>query len=206
MRPQPPSEIFEDFSGCAFVAAPELEAWARDTFIDPDSDMFNPDHAHLIPASIGMLWTTVSNSKKGRTVIGQAEMGQPAGMMGKWARARAEAQVLGWFGSVPDFIITIDANFWVWASDAQACALIEHELSHCAQELDDFGAPKFRKSTGLPVYTMRSHDVEAFIGVAARYGAVETGVKELVEALSKPPLMTADLIGCACGTCQARAA
>ncbi|UIK01498.1 hypothetical protein LZK82_26610 (plasmid) [Rhizobium leguminosarum] len=31
------------------------------------------------------------------------------------------------------------------ASDAQACALMEHELSHCAQELDDFGAPKFPK-------------------------------------------------------------
>ncbi|QRY69123.1 hypothetical protein JVX98_12910 [Ensifer sp. PDNC004] len=90
MRPQPPSEIFEDFSGCAFVAAPELEAGARDTFIDPNSDMFNPDLAHLLPASIGMLWTTVSNAKKGRTVIGQTEMGQPAGMMDTWARARAE--------------------------------------------------------------------------------------------------------------------
>jgi hypothetical protein len=179
MRPLPPSEFFEDFSGCAFAAAPELEAWARDTFIDPDSDMFNPDHAHLIPASNGMLWTTVENIKKGRTVIGQAEMGQPAGMMGKWARARAEAQILGWFGSIPDFIITIDANFWMAASDAQACALMEHELSHCAQELDDYGAPKFRKSTGLPVYTLRSHDVEAFIGVAARYGAVEPALRNL---------------------------
>jgi hypothetical protein len=154
-----------------FAAAPELEAWARDTFIDPDSDMFNPDHAHLIPASIGMLWTTVENTKKGRTVIGQADMGRPAGMMGKWARARAaEAQILGWFGSIPDFIITIVANFWASASDPRACALMEHELSHCAQERDDYGAPKFRKSTGLPVYTLKAHDVQAFIGVAAIAG------------------------------------
>lgn len=63
--------------------------------------MFNPDHAHLIPATVGMLWTT-ANNKKGRTV-GQAEMGSPGGMMGKWAGARAEAQVLAWFGGVPDF-------------------------------------------------------------------------------------------------------
>lgn len=57
MRPSPPPELFEDFSGCAFAAAPELEAWARDTFIDPDSDMFNSDDAHLVPArrKIGMI-------------------------------------------------------------------------------------------------------------------------------------------------------
>ncbi|MGO7741237.1 hypothetical protein ACC733_38725, partial [Rhizobium johnstonii] len=35
--------------------------------------------------------------------------------------------------------------FWMSASDAQARALMEHELSNCAQGLDDFGAPKFRK-------------------------------------------------------------
>lgn len=168
--------------------------------------MFNPDHAHLIPASIGMLWTTVSNSKKGRTVIGQAEMGQPAGMMGKWARARAEAQVLGWFGLVPDFIITIDANFWVSASDAQACALIEHELYHAAQDVDAFGAPKFSKSTGRPVFVIRGHDVEEFVGVVRRYGADAAGVRAMVDAANQKPEIARVQIAHACGTCQLRVA
>ncbi|MGN7734387.1 putative metallopeptidase [Ensifer sp. 22564] len=188
------------------MAAPELEAWARDTFIDPDGDMFNPDHAHLIPASIGMLWTSVSNSKRGRTLIGQAEMGRPAGMMGKWARARAEAQVLGWFGLVPDFIITIDANFWVSASDAQACALIEHELYHAAQDVDAFGAPKFSKSTGRPVFVIRGHDVEEFVGVVRRYGADAAGVRAMVDAANQKPEIARVQIAHACGTCQLRVA
>jgi hypothetical protein len=73
-------------------------------------------------------------------------------------------QIIGWFGDVPDFIITIDAEYAMSCSDAEFCALIEHELYHAAQETDPFGAPKFRKSTGLPVFTLRGHDIEEFIG------------------------------------------
>nr|WP_271894430.1 putative metallopeptidase [Phyllobacterium sp. IY22] len=47
---------------------------------------------------------------------------------------------------------------------------MEHELYHAGQDRDSFGAPKFRKSTGLPVFILRGHDIEEFIGVVRRYG------------------------------------
>jgi len=200
-RPQPPASLFELDAGERFDPAPDVEGWARSTFIAEGATLENEEHVHLRAASIGFLWTNVDNARRGRTVIGQAEPGTPQGAMGKWAKARANQQVMGWFGQLPDFIITIHAGWWEGASDAQACALIEHELYHCAQERDEFGAPKFNKNTGRPIFGMRGHDVETFIGVAARYGAVEAGVRELIDALNKPPLMSADMIGTACGTC-----
>jgi hypothetical protein len=126
--------------------------------------------------------------------------------MGKWSRSRVEQQIHEWFGMEPDFLITIDALWWGTADDAQCCALVEHELYHCAQERDEFGSPTFNRDTGRPKYAMRGHDVEAFIGVAARYGAIEAGVTELMKALSTPPVMTANMIGLACGACQHKAA
>lgn len=205
-RPAPPLSLFEFDAGDKFIAAADLEAWARSTFIDEGSALENEEHSHLREASIGFLWTNVDNARRGRVVIGQAEPGGPQGAMGKWAKSRAIQQVIEWFSRVPDFIITVHAGWWSQATDAQACALIEHELYHCAQERDEFGAPRFNKSTGQPIFGMRGHDVETFIGVAARYGAVEAGVQEIADALNKPPLMTADMIGTACGTCLARAA
>lgn len=127
-------------------------------------------------------------------------------MMGKWARARAEAQVLGWFGLVPDFIITIDANFWVSASDAQACALIEHERYHAAQDVDPFGAPKFSKATGRPVFVIRGHDVEEFVGVVCRNGAGAAGGRPMDDAAHQKPEIARVQIAHACGTCLLRVA
>ena len=80
-----------------------------------------------------------------------------------------------WFGMVPDFIITINAAWWLQASDVEACALVEHELYHCAQDSDEYWAPKFNKQTGRPVFTIRGHDVEEYIGVVRRYGADAAG-------------------------------
>lgn len=204
-RPMPPVNEFEGVEAW-FGPAPDLAEWASASFIDDAAPLRNPDHEHLRSASIGFLWTNVSNAKKGRMVIGTAEPGALQGAMGKWGRAKATLQVTDWFGMVPDFIITIDATWWLQVSDAEACALIEHELSHCGQDTDEYGAPKFNRQTGRPVFTMRAHDFEGFVGIARRYGAIEPGVRELMEALSQEPLMTADMIGVACGCCQSKIA
>lgn len=137
-------------------------------------------------------------------VIGTAEPGAPQGAMGKWGREKALLQITQWFGKVPDFLITIDAAWWLQASDAETCALIEHELYHCAQATDEFGAPKFNRETGKPSFTMRGHDVEQFIGVVRRYGADASGVRELIEAaVAGPTVAAADISQC-CGTCLRR--
>lgn len=201
MRPMPSEEKVNGLDAW-FSPAPELEAWARANFIDDDGMISNPDHEHLQHATLGFLWTNVANAKKGRVVIGTAEPGAPQGAMGKWGRAKAVLQIEEWFGQVPDFIITIDANWWLQASGAEACALIEHELYHCAQATDEFGAPKFNQQTGKPSFTMRGHDVEQFIGVVRRYGADASGVRELIEAAQAGPTIAAADISQCCGACS----
>lgn len=204
-RPMPPESITAVDARIAFAPAPELVVWARATFIEDDGKLHNPDHFHLQSASVGMLWTNVRNSRKGRRIIGQCEEGAPSGMMGKWGKARAEIQITEWFGHVPDFIITIDAEYAMSRSDAEFSALVEHELYHAAQETDPFGAPKFRKSTGLPAFTPRSHDVEEVIGVVRRYSADATHVRALVDAANAGPEIANVRVAQACGTCQLRA-
>lgn len=185
----------------AFRPAPDLAAWMMATFIADGAPLQNDDHQHLQEGNIGVLWTTVDNARGGRAIIGQAELGKPAGAMGKWARARAEQQVLEWFGEVPDFVITIFAPYAETCSDAQFMALCEHELSHCGQECNKYGQPKFSRSTGLPVFALRAHDVEEFIGVVRRYGADAAGVRALIDAAEAGPTIAAAEIDFACGNC-----
>jgi len=200
MIPMPPSQMLGQ-EALAIVPAHDLGEWVVQAFVEGGAPLANEDHAHLRAASIGFLWAGVENARKGRKVIGLAEPGMPQGAMGKWARARAIQQVEGWFGSVPDFIITVDVGWWVQAGDAERCALIEHELYHCAQDRDEFGSPKFNASTGRPTFTMRGHDVEEFVGVVRRYGADATGIQALIAAASQTPEIAAASIAQACGTC-----
>ncbi|NTG09253.1 hypothetical protein G6L25_18980 [Agrobacterium rhizogenes] len=201
-----PESLSEVGASTAFVHAADMAEWVKATFFDESSRVHNPDHAHLADAHIGYLWTIVENNRKGKQVIGQCEEGKPQGAMGKWSRARAEQQVIEWFGSVPDFIITLDANYCAQCGDAEFMALVEHELYHAAQDVDEFGQPKFSKSTGRPVFTLRGHDVEQFIGVVRRYGVDASGVREMVDAANRPPEIARARIDHACGTCQLRVA
>lgn len=203
-RPHPPAYLLNDIPS-VFVAAPELGNWVRETFINSDGALANSAHEHLADADIGFLWTDVANARQGRAIVGQAETGLPMGAMGRWAKARAVQQTTEWFGHVPDFIITIEAGYAATCDDASFCALIEHELYHCAQEHDAFGAPKFTKDGG-PKFTIRGHDVEEFVGVVARYGIAATGVSEMVRAANKGPEIAAASIAHACGTCLERTA
>jgi hypothetical protein len=109
-----------------------------------------------------------------------------------------------WFGRVPSYLITLDASYCAQCSDADFCALIEHELYHIAQEHDAFGAPKFTKE-GMPKLCMRGHDVEEFVGVVRRYGA-SPEVQALVDAANSPAEVGKLNISRACGTCLLRSA
>jgi len=201
-RPLPP-EIMADVKE-RFEPAPDLREWLIATFIDPDGELANSDHAHLADADLGVLWTNVDNSKAMRTVIGQAEL-MPPMAMGKWQRARAIQQVEEWFGAMPDFLLTFYAPAASTMDDVSFCALVEHELYHCAQKRDQYGMPKFTQE-GRPSFGIRGHDVEEFVGVVARYGPVATSVAEMVAAANqRPTVALADIAG-ACGTCALKAA
>lgn len=202
-RPTPPDGLFEP--GGRFVPAPDLELWARATFIEPRGSLTNPDHAHLTEATIGFVWTNVENICGQRSVSGTAEQFNPKGT--KWAVARHESLILAWFhGEVPDFIVTLYAPYAVAASDLAFCALVEHELYHCGQAVDEFGGPKFRKD-GTPVFQVVGHEVEEFVAVVRRYGAgVAAGATQaLVDAAALAPEIGHADAEWACGTCRARA-
>lgn len=204
-RPTPPDHLLDIESvveGISFEPSQELANWFRAVFIDEGGPLYNPDHEHLQIANIGALWTNVTNRKNGRAIVGQAERGQPMAM-GKWSKARAEQQVIQWFGEIPDFIMTIDAGYASVCSDVEWCALVEHELMHMAQETDEHGAPKFT-STGRPKFGIRGHDVEEFVGIVRRYGAGATGTAALVEAANRGPEIASASIAHACGTCLDR--
>jgi hypothetical protein len=186
------------------MVAGDLRDWIVGTFVDDDGELTNPDHAHLAEADIGVLWTNCANAKNMRAVIGLAEL-MPPMAMGKWQRARALQQIEEWFGEVPDFLITISAPDAAAMDDASFCALIEHELYHCAHARDMYGMPKFTKE-GRPVFAMRGHDVEEFVGVVARYGVTDHQVQAMVDAANRRPTVAlADIRG-ACGTCALKAA
>lgn len=184
-----------------FQPSEELAAWARAVFIAPDGPLHNPEHSHLEHATIGFAWTGEAYEKAQRRVLGQSEL-MPPMAMGKWQRGRALAQMSDWFGDCPDFLITIDVVAGSF-DDASFCALIEHELYHCAQRLDLEGNPKFNQD-GDPVWGIRSHDVEEFVGVVARYGTEATGTTDLVKAGSTKALVGLATVELACGTCAER--
>ena len=197
-RPYPPPALLE-FVPQTFTPAPEVDEWVRQSFISELSPLHNPDHVHLSMASIGFLWTNVENSRRGRAILGQAQLVTESG--DKWSGGRSLYQLEQWFGDLPDFTITIFAPYAQTCSDAAFMALVEHELYHCAQDTDAFGQPKFSKQNGLPIFAMRGHDVEEFVGVVRRYGADASGVRELVAAANKGPEIAEGLISRACGSC-----
>lgn len=202
-RPRPPASLLGGdgaTTATPFMPSEDLRAWAFATFIDEAAPLLNEDHVHLRDAQIGFLWCSLPNARGGNAVVGQAEL--PSIQGGWWARARFVQQLEAWFGLVPDFLITLQADFADQADDATFCSLVEHELYHCGQERDGFGAPKFTRD-GRPKLAIRGHDVEEFVGVVARYGvgAAAGQTRALVEAANAGPTIAAADIATCCGTC-----
>ncbi|MBC2659961.1 hypothetical protein H7A76_31415 [Pseudomonas sp. MSSRFD41] len=205
-RPMPPASLLElsDFSGFGIRLAPASDVWEwlRAEILADTGSIHNPEHAHLIDANIGVLWASSGFAKQGRVVLGQAE--QLMFRAGGWQKARMEQQMRDWFGDVPAFIITLAADYCAQCSDAEFCALVEHEMFHIAHKLDKYGAPAFTQD-GMPKLEMRSHDVEEFVGVVRRYGA-SNDVQQLIDAASRPPEVAKINISRACGTCLLKSA
>ena len=205
-RPIPPASLLDlsdlsDF-GIRLAPAPEVWEWLQAEILADTGSIHNEDHAHLLDADIRVMWASAAFAKKGRSVVGQAE--QVAFRAGGWQKARMEQQMFDWFGSVPAYIITLAADYCAQCSDADFCALVEHELYHIAQAKDQYGAPKFTQE-GLPKLEMRGHDVEEFVGVVRRYGA-SPDVQALVDAANSPAEVGKLNISRACGTCLLKSA
>ncbi|MFU2151839.1 putative metallopeptidase [Klebsiella aerogenes] len=205
-RPYPPVNFINLDSLLPYtrlIPASEVSEWVNRQIFSDTSNIHNPDHIHLLDADIAFMWASGAFEKKGRYVLGQCE--QVMMRAGGWQKARMEQQMHEWFGRIPKFIITLAADYCSQCSDLEFCALVEHELYHIAQATDDFGAPKFNKETGMPVLTLRGHDVEEFVGVVRRYGA-SNDVQELVDAANRPAEVAHLDVARACGTCMLKLA
>lgn len=197
-RPQPPADLgaIDDF-------APDthgLGAWARRTFIGAGGALENARHEPLQDATIGWLWTTFDAQDRNRRILGECKLIRPP--QKRWGSAMGAHQLREWFGEDLDFLITIDANAAAEMDDWSFCALIEHELCHAAQDVDDEGEPRFTRD-GEPIFRIIGHDVEEFVDVVARYGADATGTRAMVKAANAGPSIGAAAIAAACGTCRA---
>lgn len=180
-----------------------LGDWARRTFIEESGPLHNPRHAHLLDASIGWLWATGQCKAKDREVAGQCQLIAP--MQSKWPSQRQHFQLAQWFGEVPDLLITISAHHAVYMDDWSFCALIEHELCHAAQDVDQYGDPRWNKE-GLPILRLVGHDLEEFNTVVERYGARAAGVETMVALANAGPTIGQAQMTLACGTCERKVA
>lgn len=184
--------------------ADDLTDWLRTQYLSEEGALFSPHHGHLHQASIGCLWTTAEFKRQGRRIVGFAEMpDQTYGRLNKFVKARAMQQLLEWFGDIPDFLLTFDAVHAEQTDDVSFCALVDHELTHCAQQENEFGEPKFSKVTGLPLWRIRGHDVEEFVSVVKRFGIEAAGsdAVDMVVAAAERPTIGRAKVKQACGTC-----
>lgn len=179
------------------ASAPELLAWLEQIILAAGEPLHNPDHAHLVDVDLAFLWAPGAFEKAGRTVLGRAE--QVMFRAGGWQKARQEQRMIEWFGGVPAFLITLAADYCTTCSDAEFCALVEHELYHVGHARDPFGVPAFDKE-GRPKLRIVGHDVEEFVGVVARYGPT-TEVRRLSAAARAAQAVSRLDIAKACGCC-----
>jgi len=200
-RPMPPADLLES-PFLILTPAPELWEWIQREVLAETGSIHNPEHSHLIDANVGVMWASSAFNKKGRSVLGQAE--QLMIRAGGWQKARQEQQMRDWFGEEPEFLITLAGDYCTICSEAEFCALVEHELYHIGHKLDKYGAPAFGDD-GMPKLEMRGHDVEEFVGVVRRYGPSHD-VQQLIDAASRPPEVAKINIARACGTCLLKSA
>ena len=199
----PPEICLEQYCGIDyFLPSAELDTFARRTFLNDLSDMYNEEHEHLNKAHIGWLWTNVPNVKGGNRIVGTCE--KPFFRGNKWSKHRQIMQMQEWFGGIPDFVITLDAQLSSEMSDLEFCATLDHELYHAGHQHDENGFPMFVVGTGMPSFYIRPHDVEEFVGIIERYGPKGgAGDSErFIEAAKNEPLFSGEEIIIACGSCR----
>lgn len=132
--------------------------------------MRDPVHQHLADNEVqfGWLMRCEAKDKGGKRELGSVHAVKTMFQGGfKDLGLQLLADMLG---GLPEFLVVLDAEWWAQATPTQRDALVWHELCHCRQSLDKFGAPKFDRD-GLPVFGLVEHDITAFNSEVTRYGA-----------------------------------
>jgi len=191
--------------GFGFQAIGGMPAFVSGTLLESSHKLHNRDHDHLAMADVGFIWAGALFEKKGRVVLGQARLGEPSGS-DVWAKERQRSWLESVLGRVPDFIVTLYGPWWRTAREIERLALLEHELAHCAQAVDQWGAPRFTRE-GRPKWWIRPHDFEEFSMVIRRYGlGAVAGGDSLKRAIEAGPEISEAVVNGLCGTCLRKVA
>lgn len=142
--------------------------------------MEDPEHAHLRENEIRIeyLFRNEPKTKGGRMVLGSVHEPSCQGEM----RPLFEWLLERLFGYLPDYLIILDRGFWTSVTPQTREALIWHELAHIKQKLDEYGAPRFNRQTGLPIYGLVGHDIEEFRSTVERYGSWSPDIEDFLAA------------------------
>ena len=135
-----------------------------------------PDvHGHLEAATIGYLFrddevrdkeTKVVNASA--HLVSQLISGAGAKYFNRYLKWALQQQL----GFLPTFLILIDRNGWKGGDFRWKKFLVDHELEHCIQKVNDDGFPRVNQVTGEPVWGIKPHDLEEFEGAIQRNGLV----------------------------------
>lgn len=173
-----------------FARDEEMENFVRDDFTSRGGLFFDPEHGHLTAARIGVLWCAGKHIVRGSEKIGTMEL-VPAwdSPVSTWGEAMKRDWLRTYFGQAwwPHFLTKLSAPLCLPLEDRDFFAVVDHEVCHGDVAKDEFQCPRFNKDTGEPVYKLRPHDYEGFVGTTERWGAVADGSSQLVAAGLKKP-------------------
>lgn len=141
------------------------------------------EHKHLAENEVRFLWLMRASpaTMGGREVIGMVHEVDVKGRL----RDLFFQLLVKQYGFMPDFIVTMSAEWWREATPLQREALVHHELAHVRQALDKNGEPRVNKQTGEPILALVAHDLEEFQSTVERYGDWKGEFAPFVEALKR---------------------
>lgn len=116
----------------------------------------------------------------GKRIIGMAMMPRVQGMLGSLFDQLLDDAL----GYEPDFMILLNGEYWEAANDREREILVCHELLHTGQEIDQYGARKWKRD-GSPVLGMLAHDLEEFDAIVRRYGEWKSDITSFRQALEE---------------------
>lgn len=102
----PPEDLLESV-WLTLCPATEVWEWIQSEILADAGSIHNPEHAHLLDATIGVFWASTGFAKQGGVVLGQAE--QLMFRAGGWQKAPQEQQMRQCFGEQPTYLITLAA-------------------------------------------------------------------------------------------------
>jgi len=141
-----------------------------------------PEHSDLADgeAVVDFLFVRDPVVMQGREVLGAVHLPAVQGKLKKvflW-------MIISLFGRLPDFLVTIDKQYWDSGSEIDQEILIYHEMCHMIHQVNNEGELRF-DLYGNPIWGLRGHDVEEFTQTVQRYGAYSNEIREFINAANR---------------------